>query len=172
MWKFKKDGLLLLIDFEKAFDSVSWSFLYKAFKFFNFSEGIISRLKLFNNDIKVYVSQCGLLSTPVSIQRGCRQGDPIASYVFLVCAEILAIMLKNNSPLKVITIGQHEYLMTQFADDTTILFDGSQNSLTGSLNTLEVFGTISGLKIEYWQNKSNLDRKEEIFKTNLLQNII
>ena len=29
-------GLLLLIDFEKAFDSLSWSFIRKALKFLNF----------------------------------------------------------------------------------------------------------------------------------------
>ena len=34
-----------------------------------------------------------------------------------------------------------------FLYDTTILLNGTQNSLTGSLNTLEVFGTISGLKM-------------------------
>ena len=37
--------------------------------------------------------------------------------------------------------------MTQFADDTTILLDGSQISLTSSMNTLEVFGSLSGLKM-------------------------
>ena len=31
-------GLLLLIDFEKAFDSLSWSFIRKALKFLNFGE--------------------------------------------------------------------------------------------------------------------------------------
>lgn len=29
-------GLLMLIDFEKAFDSISWNFIYKALEFFNF----------------------------------------------------------------------------------------------------------------------------------------
>ena len=31
-----KPGLLLLIDFEKAFDSVSWKFIDKVLDFFNF----------------------------------------------------------------------------------------------------------------------------------------
>ena len=42
--KFTEDhhipGLLLLIDFEKAFDSLSWDFLYKALEHLNFGESI------------------------------------------------------------------------------------------------------------------------------------
>ena len=143
----KKDGLLLLVDFEKAFDSVSWSFLYKTFKFFNFGDSILSWIKLFNNNVTAYISQCGFLSEKIPIERGCRQGDPIASYEFLLCSEILSQMLNSNKEIKGITICENEYLVSQFADDTTILLDGTQNSLTGSLNTLEVFGTISGLKM-------------------------
>ena len=37
--------------------------------------------------------------------------------------------------------------MTQFADDTTMLLDGSQSSLQATLNTLEIFGSMSGLKM-------------------------
>ena len=58
----QKHGLLLLVDFEKAFDSVSWSFLYKTFKFFNFGTSILSWIKLFNNNVTAYISQCGFLS--------------------------------------------------------------------------------------------------------------
>ena len=35
-------GLLLMIDFEKAFDSVSWSFIEKALNFFNFPESLVN----------------------------------------------------------------------------------------------------------------------------------
>jgi hypothetical protein len=40
-------GLLLLIDFEKAFE-----FLYSVLKFFNFGQSIIHWIKVFYNNIK------------------------------------------------------------------------------------------------------------------------
>ena len=36
--------------------------------------------------------------------------------------------------------------MTQFADDTTFILDGSQHSLQSAVNTIEIYGSMSGLK--------------------------
>ena len=47
-------GLLILIDFEKAFDLVSWQFLYKIMAFYGFEDNWI---KLFNNNVNAYVLQ-------------------------------------------------------------------------------------------------------------------
>ena len=63
-------GLLMLIDFEKAFDSISWTFLYKALQSFGYSKEFIQWIELFNTDIKAYVLQCGYLSSGISIERG------------------------------------------------------------------------------------------------------
>ena len=54
-------GLLMLIDFEKAFDSIFWKFLYKTLQMFGFSEDFIRWGKLFNTNIKAYILQCGFL---------------------------------------------------------------------------------------------------------------
>ena len=51
-------GLLLSVDFEKAFDSVSWSFIDKFMEFFGFGNSIISWIKTFNNNIKLNLIQC------------------------------------------------------------------------------------------------------------------
>ena len=56
-------------------------------------------------------------------------------------------MIKNNISIKGITINNTVYQITQFADDTTIILDGTPASLQAALNTLEVFGSDSGLKI-------------------------
>ena len=40
-------GLLLMNDFEKAFDTVSWNFIDKALKFFNFGPSLRRWVSLF-----------------------------------------------------------------------------------------------------------------------------
>lgn len=68
-------GILLLIDFEKAFDSISWSFIYDTLKFFNFGESVIEWVKTFYKDITSAVTQNCSLSEFFNVQRGFRQGS-------------------------------------------------------------------------------------------------
>ena len=49
-------GLLMLIDSEKAFDTVSWNFIHDALHFFNFGDSINSWIYTFYNDIKSWSS--------------------------------------------------------------------------------------------------------------------
>ena len=55
----------------------------------------------------------------------------------------------------------HCYKIAQFADNTTLILDGLQQSLQAALNTLEIFGNFSGLKMN---KKKNLDRQEKAFQ--------
>ena len=48
-------GLLMLIDFEKAFDSVSWDFLYGTLKLLGFGPKMIKCITIFNTNITGYV---------------------------------------------------------------------------------------------------------------------
>ena len=57
--KHKIPGLLMLIDFEKAFDSVFWKFLYSVLEFLGFGSGFIKWIKMFNNNITASIIQCG-----------------------------------------------------------------------------------------------------------------
>ena len=100
--------MLILTDFEKAFDSVSWTFIYQTLEFLGFGESFIKWIKLFNTDVKASIIQCGFLSKFIDIERGCRQGDPISSYLFILAAQILTILFLNNPNVKGISCGSAE----------------------------------------------------------------
>ena len=145
--KQKIKGLLMLIDFEKAFDSVSWKFLYNLLDFFGFGKDFIRWIRILNTDFHASVIQAGVKSNFFKIERGCKQGDPIASYLFILCGQILFYLICQNVEIKGIQVGQEEIKLSQFADDTTIILDGSYRSLEAALNVIEIFGNISGLKM-------------------------
>ena len=163
-------GLLILIDFEKAYDSISWKFLYKVLSFLGFTNNFISWIKLFNTDIKTAALQNGFLSDFIQIGRGCRQGDPISAYLFIMAAEVLTLLFLNNDRIRGIRIKNLEFKCTQFADDTTLILDGTSDSLESAFNTLEIFGSISGLKINtdktkiVWIGKKKYSKEKLILK--------
>ena len=142
-------GLLILIDFEKAFDSLSWSFIHKALRFLNFGKSIRKWIEVFYTNITSSVIQNGHLSSFFEISRGCRQGDPLSPYIFIICAEFLANKIRQNKNIKGINVRNSEHKISQYADDTSVFLDGSEKSLKALLKELEYFARISGLKVNF-----------------------
>ena len=122
-------------------------FKQKVLEVFNFGSSIQNWIEIFYNDIRSSVLVNGFGSDFFKLSRGCRQGDPISPYIFVLCAEILTIMLRNNPNIQGIKIGDVEYLTSQFADDTTLILDGTEKSLQNALQTLKTYSEFSGLKI-------------------------
>ena len=89
-------GLLPCIYFEKAFDSLDWTFMHKVLKTHGFKHDVGRWISVFYNNAKSTVIGDGQSSPWFSTKRVCRQGDPISPYLFFLCAEILAIMIKEN----------------------------------------------------------------------------
>ena len=157
--KAQTPGLLILIDFQKAFDSISWNFIYKTLSFLGFSNEFLRWIKLFNTDIKATEIQSGFMSDFISIGHGCPQ-------LLIIAAQILNLLKIKNAEIKGITIKDCEFKISQFADDTTLLLNGSCESMIAALNTLELFGSISGLKINTDKTKVTWIGKKDILKIN------
>ena len=68
------NGLLVLIDFEKAFDTVEWNFLFKSLQAYNFGENFIKWVKLLYSNITSSTINNGFLSPTFKLSRGIRQG--------------------------------------------------------------------------------------------------
>ena len=71
--------------------------------------------------------------------------------MFILCAEILSIKLKNNKNIR--DIKDNEILISQFADDTSLILDDTELSLHSALDELTYFATLSGLKINFFKTQ-------------------
>ena len=87
------------------------------------------------------------------VGRGCRQGDPISPYLFLLCSEVLAHAIRKNPEVKGYLVNEMEIKISQYADDTTFFLDGSKSSFENCIELVTQFGDMSGLKLNMDKTK-------------------
>ena len=143
------NGLLVAIDFQKAFDSVNRNFMVKALSAFNFGpSGLIHWVQTFYKNVQSKVMNNGYTTAPFQVLRGVRQGDPLSPYLFIICLEILAINIRLNKDIKGILVDYEEIKLEMFADDLTS-FHRDHTSPTPLFDTIETFTLFSGLKVNF-----------------------
>ena len=141
--------LVILLDFEKAFDSLEWSFISKSLEFFGFGEYIIYWFQTLYKNVESCVQNNGHLSERFVVRRGVRQGDPLSPYLFIIAVELLSAALKFNPKIKGISINNSEFLFSQYADDSTLSLADDENSLNEALNMISLFPICSGLRANF-----------------------
>ena len=151
----KIPGLLLFVDFEKAFDSIEWSFIEKTLKYYNFGTSLVTWVKVFYTDISSCVRNNGWSSDFFNLGRGVRQGCPLFPYLFILCAEILGNTVRKDNEVRGIKIFHTECKLSQYADDTTMILNGSKSSFLRSLYLLDAFASVSGLKVNYEKTEAH-----------------
>ena len=75
--------------------------------------------------------------------------------------EILGNAITNCDQITEICVLDSECKISQYADDTTLILDGSEKSMQLSFSLLDTFASISGLRINY----EKTEKKETISKT-------
>ena len=87
----QKEGLLFSADFQKAFDSLDWNFMFKTLDFFNFGPSFKWWIRTLYTLPVAKVKNNGHLSEEFSIQRGIRQGCPVTALLFILSIEIFGL---------------------------------------------------------------------------------
>jgi len=147
-------GVVLKLDFEKAYDKVNWAFLFSCLKAWGFSEtwcdwiqqvvtGGTVCVKLNNKEGPYFVSY-----------KGVRQGDPLSPLLFNFAADCLARMVRqaqNNGLLCGLASNLVEkgVAILQYADDTIICLKDDINMARDMKLLLYVYEQMSGLKINF-----------------------
>ena len=132
-------GILISIDFRKAFDSLEWSCIQNSLQKFDFGDSIRRWIGVFYSDIESAVLNNGFSTKWFQPSRGVRQGCPLSPYLFILAAEILASEIRQTPIVKRIRIFGSEIVLSQFADDTNLLC-ADLTSVENALEIVRVFG--------------------------------
>ncbi|XP_071700132.1 uncharacterized protein [Rutidosis leptorrhynchoides] len=147
-------SLIFKVDFEKAFDCLSWDFLMEVMEHMGFGEKwrrwILSCLK--SASISILVN--GSPTDEFMLGRGVRQGDPLSPFLFIITAEGLNLLTKKavqNGLFSGVEVGCDNVLIShlQYADDTIFFGSWSEGNMLNLMKILKCFELTSGLKVNY-----------------------
>ena len=126
--------MVLKIDLSKAYDRVSWIYLWVILTKMGFEVPFITWVMSSLTIVSFSVLINGVASSFFRSGRGLRQGCPLAPLLFLVVAEGLSRALlstKSTGIFKGISFGNNISLThVLFVDDIVMITDGSAQSLS------------------------------------------
>ncbi|CAL0325278.1 unnamed protein product [Lupinus luteus] len=156
--KAKKDILGFKVDLEKAYDRVNWDFLQKMFFQFGFPVITINLIMWCVRSGKVSLLWNGSRLEAFNPSRGLRQGDPMSSYLFVLCMEKLALLISQKvdsgiwHPIK-LSRGGPSISHLLFADDVLLFCKATNSQVRFVSSTLNDFCKASGLKVSADKSK-------------------
>jgi hypothetical protein len=143
----EKGAVLMMLDFQKAFDSLEWNFLFTALKCFNFGESFIHWIKTLYKSPSACIKNNGYLSRDVQMERSIRQGCPISALLFIVAVETMAINIRQNENIGGISIDNGDTVkIMQYADDG-VLFLNNEEEIHEAIRLITRFGNVAGTSL-------------------------
>jgi len=157
--KKKKQGTLLKLDFEKAYDTISWESLDMVLTEMGFGIKWRKWIASCITTSRISIIFNGCPCKPFRMGRGLRQGDPLSPFLFVLVTEVLNRVMIRAAEVglfKGLQIGSHRETLThlQFADDTLLFCEANEIYLQNLKKVLLSFQAFSGLAVNY--SKSGL----------------
>ena len=148
----RQPTVFLKLDFSKAYDKVSWQFLFRTMRKMGVSEVFTKWVKLLFTGATAAVNLNSNPGENFTVERGVRQGCPFAAYLFLIVGEALTHTIKKavkEGRLKGITLlgGIKQQCISQYADDSSFTVRGEKRYVDELVRILKTFSAASGMEI-------------------------
>ena len=143
--------ITIKVDIAKAFDTLSWDFLFSCLQGIGLPEKFVGWLKACICTTSFTLGYNGTVHGFFRGRRGLRQGDPLSPYLFVIALNNLSLML--NKAARELKFNYHlrfdsaKLTHLCFADDLLIFMDGSIQSLQAVLQVLKEFELRSRLAV-------------------------
>ena len=143
-------GLLVSLDYRKAFDTVCKSSIIASLSKYNFGPIFTGYVATILNGSEASIKNAGWISEWFPTSKGVRQGCSLSPLLFILVVELLAIKIRGNNAIKSVLVGtehgQHDTKFSQYADDVSLYLKDVE-SLKVTLNEIDNFTNFSGLTL-------------------------
>jgi exonuclease III len=148
------DLALLTLDQSKAFDRVSFDFLFQALRRFGFRDNFRRWVEILYRDINSSVVVNGHFSRSIPLERGVRQGCSLSPLLYVCFIESFAIAVRRSSLVRGLPLpgGGEEAKISQYADDTTCILRDTA-SIREVFKISESFSAASGARLNNDKSK-------------------
>jgi hypothetical protein len=155
----REAGVLLKLDISRAFDSLSWAFLFEVLRSMGFPEAWLRWIAIALRTASTRVSVNGTPGRQIVHARGLRQGDPLSPQLFVLAMEVVTRIVGRAtaegllSPIGNCTATQR---LSIFADDVVLFVAPTVQDLIAVKQILSIFGEASGLKVNYRKTSATM----------------
>jgi hypothetical protein len=159
----EQDLVLLLLDFEKAFDKIEWKFLFTARTKLGFTDTWVRWIGSLYQSASSAIKVNGAAGPDFQLARLVRQGCPLAPYLFILVTDVLGYMLADpKHGVEGLSLPRGGLVRDQtFADDTALYLQGSLGNLDRAQEVLKVFCRTSRAKINWHKSATIWASKKE-----------
>jgi hypothetical protein len=151
--------LLLKLDLAKAFDTISWAFLFEALRRYGFGSKFLDWLALLLSTASTRVLLNGCPGPPIWHRRGLRQGDPLSPQLFVLAVDTLGRLIKHAADagiLRALHTSRPIPVVSLYADDVVLFCHPSASDINAIKAILQLFGQASGLQVNYTKSSATL----------------
>ena len=141
------DSMIVLLDAEKAFDSISHNYIKLILNHIGL-EGLCPIFNLLYNDQKVNIVLNSQIAGSYNIKNGVKQGDALSCILFILGIEPLLKNIQQDPLLDSVSYhGASIPKILSYADDVACITKPSQKNLDVIFNHYEKMTALSGLKL-------------------------
>jgi hypothetical protein len=153
--------LLLKLDLARAFDSVSWPFLFEVLQQYGFGPRFLEWLAILLSTASTKVLLNGEPGPEIWHRRGLRQGDPLSPQLFVLAVDTLGRLLRRATEVGILRqLHPRRTIPTVslYADDVVMFCHPLCTEVEAIREILLLFGCASGLRVNYTKSTITLIR--------------